>query len=347
MRFDALGDFVLFCDAARHYRTIYKDYHLTLLCHPICAKLAADTGYFNEILTFDRKKFMLNPVYRYKSWKLLLSQSYDTVIYTAFSHEFATGALIIAKVKAYEKIGAYSDYAIDHKIWVNISQKWFTRLHSIKGSDVMHELYKNAALVSQIANIEIIPSLPMLNINEVGDSKMDMPDKYYVIFPGARVGIRAWAAANYAKLSEYIYEHTQLVGVICGSTSEKDISDAIISQSKAKIINMCGKTDVPELMSVIKSAKLLVGNETSGVHIAACAGTPSVCILGGGHFNRFVPYPTDLQGNTISIPTPVYEHMPCYGCNWNCIYQISKSTPVPCISAVSVDKVWHAVQKYL
>jgi hypothetical protein len=63
--------------------------------------------------------------------------------------------------------------------------------------------------------------------------------------------------------------------------------------------------------------------------------------VGGGHFGRFVPYP-DLPGQTNNLKE-VFHKMPCYGCNWKCIYPINEGEPAPCIANISVDAVWEKV----
>jgi ADP-heptose:LPS heptosyltransferase len=79
-----------------------------------------------------------------------------------------------------------------------------------------------------------------------------------------------------------------------------------------------------------------VGNETSATHIAVAVGTPSICLLGGGHFGRFVPYPDGVGG---TIPVPVHHAMDCFGCDWHCTQPHRDGDPAPCIAAIAVDSV--------
>ena len=83
----------------------------------------------------------------------------------------------------------------------------------------------------------------------------------------------------------------------------------------------------------------------AGIHIAAAVKTPSVCILGGGHFGRFLPYPKNLLGQCEQIV--VYKKMDCYGCNWNCVYTKRRNEVVPCVQQIDVDMVIKAVHELL
>ena len=109
------------------------------------------------------------------------------------------------------------------------------------------------------------------------------------------------------------------------------------------LINLCGSTNLSQLIGVISSARLLLSNETSAIHIAAATSTPSVCLLGGGHFGRFVPYPSSAP---MPHPIPVYYSMPCFNCNWQCIHHLEPDTLHPALKRLlliwpsAAEKPW-------
>ena len=134
--------------------------------------------------------------------------------------------------------------------------------------------------------------------------------------------------------------------MLCGSREERSVCDQVIRASGMKATNLAGQTLLPELVEVIRGAAFLVSNETSAIHIAAATGTPSVCILGGGHYGRFLPYDPEDAGKQ-PLPVPVIHKMDCFGCNWKCTQPHKKGTPVPCISGITVEQVWKAVENIL
>ena len=106
--------------------------------------------------------------------------------------------------------------------------------------------------------------------------------------------------------------------VICGVKSEYEDAELIINQASIdSAINLTGETTLPESCELVRGAKLLIGIETSAVHIAAATNTPSICLLGGGHFGRFMPYSEKRKGIN---PVAVFSRMDCYGCNWKCTH---------------------------
>ena len=61
----------------------------------------------------------------------------------------------------------------------------------------------------------------------------------------------------------------------------------LVGEASARLENYAGKTTLTGLVSIISRARLLIGNESGPIHLAAALGTPCVSVVGGGHFGRF------------------------------------------------------------
>ena len=105
------------------------------------------------------------------------------------------------------------------------------------------------------------------------------------------------------------------------------------------VIDLTGQTSLPLLLDMIEHARLVVSNDTGPAHLSIALGTPTVVIVGGGHFTSFVPYPAAITPNHAEF---VYEQMDCYHCFWRCHKRHSKFDVFPCVEAISVDTVWDA-----
>ncbi len=103
--------------------------------------------------------------------------------------------------------------------------------------------------------------------------------------------------------------------------------------------DMAGKTTLRSAMEIIRNAKLVVGIETGLLHFAYLSGVPSVCILGGGHFGRFLPW--DEVSEMVAC---VFSKRPCFGCGWVCCYEKSPHS-APCVEELSVLQVIEAIEK--
>ena len=144
-------------------------------------------------------------------------------------------------------------------------------------------------------------------------------------------------------MAEKIYTATGWTGVICGGKGEQELGQRLIKLSGAPLNNMTSRTSLSEMVNVIGRAQLLVANETGSVHIAVAIRTPVITIAGGGHYGRFVPYQIEEKGTMCQLPIVVIHKMPCFECNWQCIYKTGKDAPFPCIKSITVDDVWTQV----
>jgi ADP-heptose:LPS heptosyltransferase len=349
IRLDAIGDFIIWTDAARALPTLFpkETHHLILVGNPAWKDLAKDLQVFEEIIPVDRMKLMLNWKYRYQVFSALSLRIFDVVLYPSYDQEFGSGCLLVRLLNARQKVGIKSGTAIDISFWIKKAEQWFSVLHQPKVSNP-HELIKNAAFIKELGNIAFEAALPTISMNEkieLLDFKQDNKwnEAYYVVFPGSRIGLRQWSTEKFASVCDEIYIQKGLTGIIVGTKKEELLAENLISQSKAQLISLTGKTNIKQLVQLIAGARFLIGNESAGVHIAVAVQTPSYCILGGGHFGRFMPYPTFLNTDKTFLPTPIYNIMPCFHCDWNCKYAVQRNKSVKCINDIPVEQVLKAL----
>ncbi|MBF0293303.1 MAG: glycosyltransferase family 9 protein [Nitrospinae bacterium] len=96
---------------------------------------------------------------------------------------------------------------------------------------------------------------------------------------GASREDRRWNPRNFAKVGDALAESMNAKIVLFGSASEKKLGDEIELAMTAPVINLMGKTSLPELVAWVKRANLLVTNDTGTMHIGAAVGTPIVALF--------------------------------------------------------------------
>lgn len=337
VRLDAIGDFVLWLDVAKEFRNLYPNAKLTLIANQAWSDLARLLPYWDDVIMIDRKKFTRDPVYRFKKLKQMRLLGIETAIQTSYSREFRLGDSLIRAVGAIRRIGSIGDLSNIISWQKKISDKWYSQLITAKEEPLM-ELQRNAEFMRGLGlrnSTAGIPSLP--SVADLPENLM-IEQSYFVIFPGASSSGRLWPAKRFGELLLKLTGSNRGIAVLCGSRQERALCARIIDSSGTKALNMAGETTLPELVEVIRRAKFLVGNETSAVHIAAAVGTPSVCILGGGHYGRFLPYVVDSDEQI--APVPVVHRMDCFGCNWQCTRTHARDMAFPCILRIPVHEVF-------
>ena len=346
VKFDSIGDFILWLDTAKKLRNLFPQdvYEITLLGNQAWASLAEKLPYFGEVWSLDRNKFLKNLIYRLKILKRIRKTGFDTIIQPTFSREFLLGDAIVRICGAKERIGSLGDYSNINPWQKRISDRWYNRLIPATKEPLM-ELERNAefmrglGLANSRAGVpEFQPSctIPVgININE-----------YYILFPGTSTDITQWPLSHFKELAVRIYQSTGLVGLVCGGHGEELLGSRLAQDVDIPLQNWVGLTSLQELAAIIRGARIIIGNDTSAIHMAAAVSTPAVCILGGGHFGRFMPYRLEKETKKI-LPVAVIHKMDCFGCNWHCIYPIQKGTAAPCVTEISVNAVWDETIKIL
>lgn len=215
--------------------------------------------------------------------------------------------------------------------------------HLVPRMDDVHQNSRQHAFL-QAAGVNA-DNIQPANVPELGLPKVD--GEYWVLAPGASKVYRCWPKEHYAEVVRLIHKRKPTLRCfIVGAKNEyalcADIANLLFGLD---VKNLAGTTSVLELMSLIKDARLLIGNDSAAGHIAAAVGTPSVIVTGGGHWGRCFPYPPEapIRKHPVAVGFP----MSCYGCDWQCVHTSRKDKPYPCIEGISVEAVMQAVEGVL
>jgi ADP-heptose:LPS heptosyltransferase len=134
-----------------------------------------------------------------------------------------------------------------------------------------------------------------------------LKNDYVCIHAGSRLLSRRWGQKNFARVADGIHGMGFQV-VLTGSQDEKEMVDEVESQMKCSAVNVAGKTSLGVLAALVRSARLLVCNDTGVSHIAAAMKTPSVVIVTGSDPKRWAP----LNNRLHRIVMHAVECRPCY-----------------------------------
>ena len=319
-----------------------------MVCNSNCTDIYKVTGLFDNIIAINRIEYYCDFLYRYKLLKKIANKYYDIALSPAFSREFSYSDSVIRLCKSKLKIGFSGDLSNINQWEKHISDMWYTKLIPSKTEQVM-ELTWNADFINHLGYKNVVAEIIEWKwfSNFLND---DLPPEFFVIFPGASTNLKMWPIERFAEIALRLNEATGWKIVITGGKGELLIGDRFVNfleEKKLSYINLIDKTDLIDLATVIKKAKLLVGNDTSAIHLAAATRTPSVCILGGGHYGRFLPYSVPNQDtNHMFFPKVAVHKMKCFQCNWQCRYELINGV-WPCIDAISIEDVWLEIETVL
>ena len=78
--------------------------------------------------------------------------------------------------------------------------------------------------------------------------------------------------------------------VATGTASEQPAIENLKNKTTVPLTNLAGQTNLAELIALLKTAKLVISNDTGPGHIAAALGIPLVMIFGRSNPARVAPY---------------------------------------------------------
>ncbi len=343
IRQDRIGDFILWLDTAKEYRKYYppENYKIILIGNAIWSDLAKELPFWDEVLPVNVKAFKALSRYRWNILRKVRNFGAKIAIQPTYSREFYHGDSLIRASNASKKVSSAGNMSNRDQLKSILADRWHTELIP-SSPEQLSELERNAEFFSGFIKKLYLPSYPELELS--GDCNIQelKCKSFYILSLGANKKYREWPYKYYAKIAQKIHKKTGWLGLICGAENEFYLGEHIKKLCDAPLQNYTGRTTLSELTCLLAKSQILISNETGTAHIANAVGTPTVCILGGGHFGRFVPYP-ELSGKINNLKV-VYYKMPCYGCDWKCVYHIKDEDPAPCISNISVDAVWNEVK---
>lgn len=341
VRMDSIGDFILWIDTAKEYADIYPEFEITLVANRVWANFAKQFPYWDNVLPVDVDQLGGSALYRFKILHAVRKMNAEIAIQPTYSREFYGGDSIVRLSGAKRRIGSTGNCTNTKPLLKRIADSWYTELLSA-GELATMELERNADFLGCLRGKSYAARIAKLPILTVLPDHLKFPYGYFIIFPGASWAGRQWPVESFVEVIFHVYHKYAWKAVVCGSPAEYNLCRSLVDLADGNAVNLAGETSLEMLSEIIRGSRLLVGNETSAIHIAAAVNVPSVCILGGGHFGRFMPYPSGLEGIK---PMAAVHTMSCFNCNWKCSQAHDPSGPVPCISSISTEQVFRLIHQ--
>ena len=343
VRMDGIGDMVLFRTSLDHYGEVFgvKKSEITVLGCDSWGSITSEVFEGYKVLTIDEHSFARWPLYRF--WVSLKVRAVNPAISVCDSYlrralmadslMWISGAPRMVSSLPFISEGTRAEY-----------QYYLSQIDEIipTGDYPTHEALRHSNFLSTIAGRQIKAEAPKISWRQTLPPSDVVPHgvPYVVLNPGSNEFGRRWPLVQYQRLAKKLVLKGLLV-IFVGGISERP---GAIQEREGKIIDLIGKTSLEQLLDLMNHAQLVVSNDTGPAHLSIAISTPTLVIVGGGHFGCFVPYPEEIRPINARF---VYHHMDCYHCFWNCPKRASKYDVFPCVEAVHIDEVWRVSQQLL
>ena len=339
VRMDGIGDMVLFRHALDLHADIFgvRNSDIIVLGCKSWASVADELFKNYRLIIIDEHAFARQPFYRFKISLMVRRLNVETAICDSYFRRAMMADSLVWVSAANTNIVSlpFINEPTRTEFTYYLSQ---VDMIIDTGPYPTHEIIRHSNFLSALSKKPLSPIAPSVSWEgELNSFPINSP--YVVLSPGSNEYGRRWPYENYAMVAKNLHDQGYGFVIVGGQDEHIETPPEQLGSSKG-VTDLAGKTRLPELINILKHAAATVSNDTGPAHLSIALGTPTVVILGGGHFGSFVPYPDTIALDHVRF---IYEKMPCYHCFWRCHKRASKFEVFPCISAVNEERVTDSV----
>lgn len=144
---------------------------------------------------------------------------------------------------------------------------------------------------------------------------------------------KLWHRQRYAQIADMLAENFNARVVFTGTENDLDSVEKIISHTKCKPINACGKTSLMQLAALIRRCSVLLTVDSAPMHIAAAVRTPFVALFGPTDPECHLPF-----SEKFALIKKDLKCSPCYK---------SSCFRKSCMAQITVEEVYKVITSLL
>lgn len=327
-----IGDAVMSIPALRELRRVFSDAHITLHARSWADGLFMDASFIDEIVTFDKHRWKIKDVY--DNSQFLRDDRFDLAVLLPNSFESALTSFL---TRIPRRIGYNKDVRgllLTDPIAV---PEWKDRRHEVF-------YYLNLAAEAQLRVLSrdtitgVFPDISLDLSQERREAIWPFLRRHGIDTSKALIALgvgstnsraKRWPAENYARVNDRLQEALELNVALVGSEADNGVAMQVKDLCRRPPVNLCGKTDLAQVVALLAESNLLISNDMGLAHIAAAVGTRTIVIFGPTNPETTRPF----SGDALVIREPV-ECSPC----------MLRDCPIDhrCMTRISADRVFQA-----
>jgi len=282
-----IGDVILTMPALDVLRQEFPEAKITVMSGPRPKEVFEDDPAAGRVIVFDKHASLKDNI---KLFNDLRKEKFDMVI--DFRNSFL-GAVLPARYKATPFCGI-------PKSITHMKQR---------------NLYRVQQVIRGCSNLQTEAGKTSLWIGKQGreyaeailrDNGITENNLLIVVAAGARSHIKRWGEDKFARLCEQLLEDKDIKIILVGDDGDKETAVYINNRCGDKVINLCGKTKIPQLAALLNKSKLLITNDSATMHIGSYLDIPTLAVFGPTNELRYGPW--------AKVSSVVKKDIPCRPC---------------------------------
>ncbi|MBK9052587.1 MAG: glycosyltransferase family 9 protein [Chloroflexi bacterium] len=321
VRLDNIGDMVLLTPALRVLRQALPQAVITLMASPTGSQVVPLLPWVDQMITqrvvwqswggFDSP----GAVYEMALIKHLQVAQFDAaIIFTSFAQSPYPPAFVCYLAGIPVRVGQSKEFGGE------VLTHWVKPL-----ADETHQAERNLFMLAEMGFVITNRQLELVVPPQVQARADNLLEKvglapqqpFIALAPGAGCAARRYDPARFARVATQLTAAANRPIIVLGDKREKGLVEPIVAQGPASNIHsLVGLTTLPETAAIIRRASLLIGNDSSAMHLADAFQTPMVILFSGSeHESQWCPRQTPAILLRQSTPCS-----PCYA--FTCPYEM-------------------------
>ena len=268
-----IGDIVLSTPLIQRLKDMYSISEIDYLTLPANQSVISNNPNLHEILLYDKKGKDKGIKGFLRVLKTLRQKKYD---YAVIPHRFIKSILLAKFAKIPDIVGfdvATGSFLLDKKVHYNMKKHEVERLLDLveyKGEKIPIRIYPAKENFVKINKI----------LKNHGYFENE-GQKLILVAPGSQRAEKMWPIEKYREVIEKLKENKNYFIGITGSKVEKELP--LNFENDKNVIDFRGEINLVEFGALISKADIVVGNDSSPIHIASGFEKPFVIgIFGPG-----------------------------------------------------------------
>ncbi|MBI5554345.1 MAG: glycosyltransferase family 9 protein [Elusimicrobia bacterium] len=330
IRFSSLGDVVLTTPVFTKLRHFLPETKISVLTKNQYQDVFLNNPHINEVLTLDQQENLTSLISRIRKNK------YDLIIDLHSNlRSHLLGLTAGVKVIRYNK-QSLNRYALLHlgtgnqKLNKSVVERYLETLNFL-GPQQLHPETK-----IYLSEKEIRTARALLENNGLKPA-----DIIIGLNPGAKWETKKWPLLNWVDFLTMCRNNKMKI-LLFGDDNDLAFISQIVKEmgnSRDFLVNLAGRTDLRQLMALIKQCRLLVTGDSGALHIAQALAVPVLILLG-----PTVPEFGFIRSN--QDDAILYKDLPCRPCSLQGANYCKRSDRI-CLAGITAGEVFETMQEQM
>lgn len=305
IKWSAMGDVAIASAIMEDLRLAFPQAEIDLNIAPPWDRLFRHDTRLNDLLVIDLRGRDKGPAGTWKWLKAVRKGQYDLIIdlQTNDRSRFLLSALRLSRPGGPILMGTRARFPY------HISPPWKAKLLSVPVIDQLRQTLQAGGIPTSTPRPVLqIPAENRQRAARILDRNSLTRHQFAVFIPGCQAAghLKRWGTDRYAALARLLHEAgLEKIALVGGKDEMKDC-EAIAEACGEWVVNLCGQTEIFDLVPLFEQARLIVGNDTGPTHLASCTDRPILVICGPTDPRRVKPAGDNVQA--------IQADLPCINC---------------------------------